>query len=159
MQVPEIRRARESSDFHDSSLIDLRVDPYSEVLSVVLSVPTNTGEERLWQLQFVGLLQLELRSMGNGRSPDSRVPPEIYDVYSDDESEEFQYWASRLALLEGQRPKDLKHVVLASSYLRGWDDREGLEGISIVCRSIEIGHAPSRYQGHEYSRPRIEGEP
>lgn len=71
----------------------------------------------------------------------------------DQDSDERQRWLKRLKAL-GVRG-DVFHVVFASSFLRGWGEREHLEGIQILCRSVEVSSAPSEFRGREYHRPMI----
>ena len=87
-------------------------------------------------------------------------PLEIYGIYYDYFSEERSRWIQRLLLL-GESEKEAKrvfHVVLASSFIRGWGKHEHLDGINIICRQVQIKAAPGQYRGMEYRRPRIESE-
>ena len=158
MRIPQILPPGEHDDFHDSSLIDVQLHPSLTELRVVLSTPNAQGREELWMITFGGLLRLEFETVGRGTGA-AMTPVEIYSVYSDSRSDELLRWRARLAALaSGARESpEVHHVVLASSFQRGWGERSGLEGIQIICRQFRIEPAPRDYRGSEYSRPRIEG--
>jgi len=152
--TPRIGAPGEVADFHDSSLIDVIVSPTLEEISVITSTPDEFGEEHLWRISFYGVMRVEFETVGDGVST-TETPLEISDIYVDVESAESGRWAKRaeeLGIADGFR-----HVVLASSFARGWGAREDLEGISIVCRGWEIDSAPNGYRGKKFGRPRIEG--
>lgn len=156
--TPEIE-GPDKHNFHDSSLIDFIVSPHLDTVKVVVSTPDDSLVQRLWLIEFGGVLRLEYETLGNGKDESYGTPHEIYDIYNDNLSAERQRWVKRLNLLGvGARDADnLYHIVLASSFMRGWGNNEHLEGINIICRSVTIMHAPKEYRGLEYSRHRIEG--
>lgn len=158
MDVPTIRSVSDNqSDFHDSSLIDLQLDPVKETVRVVLSTPDENDNQRLWLIEFKGVVRLEMETLGDGRA--GHVPPEIYDVFFVERGERYQRWITRLRDQLGDPEPIVYLVVLASSYLRGWGEREELEGIEIVCRGFRVRPAPRRFRGQEFSTPRIPGDP
>jgi hypothetical protein len=89
-----------------------------------------------WQIEFIGLLKFEFETLGVGIG--EQAPIEIYDIYSLEESEEISRWSQRLERLGDADPKRVKHIVLASSFYRGWGEREPLEGIELICRDVVI---------------------
>lgn len=88
------------------------------------------------------------------------APLEIYDIYHDDFSDERSRWIERLLALgeSQQEARRVFHIVLASSFFRGWGKHEHLEGINIICRQVQIKAAPGEYKGIEYQRRRIESD-
>lgn len=157
MQKPEIK-GPDCHDFHDSSLIDFLISPHLDSVSVVLSTPDEHSIESLWLVECKGVVRLEYETVGDGISHNARVPLEIYDVYIDHSSDEQQRWKERLKLLgdgTAGKPRRIFHVVLASSFIRGWGKNEYLEGINIICRSVSVRRAPPKYNNFKYSRPKI----
>jgi hypothetical protein len=147
-------------DFHDSSLIDFTVAPTLDRVSIVVSTPDENGIEHLWLIQLDGVLRLEYESLGLRSTQSPEAPVEIYDIYNDYFSEERSRWINRFRL-SGENPDEANrvfHIVLASSFIRGWGKNERLEGINIICRKVQIEVAPDEYSGMEYSRHRIESE-
>jgi hypothetical protein len=157
-RTPRIPALGEGDDFHDSSLIDIQLHPSLTELRVVLSTPNESGQENLWMLVLAGVLRLEFETVGSGqvRPP---APVEIYSVYRDPESEEFSRWKDRLPSVSStqREAEDVHHIVLASSFVRGWGKNVALEGIQVICRAFHVEPAPKDYRGSELSRPRIEG--
>jgi len=130
-----------------------------DALIIVVSTPDETDVQQLWQVTFTGLLRWELETVGSGAG--EMFPPEVYDIYHLEGSDEMKRWEQRLRFLEeGSRgsPKVL-HIVLASSLFQGWGDREYLDGIHIICRGYEIAPAPAKYAHLKYTRPTIDGAP
>jgi hypothetical protein len=159
--IPQISGPADGHDFHDSSLIDFWISPHLDVVEIVVSTPDEHSIERLWSIRCEGVLRLEYETLGDGSDLSHAPPIEVYDIYNDEESRERARWIDKLQILgvpKSQAGK-LYHLVLASSFLRGWGEREYLDGIHIICRKVTVEHAPSRYKGQEYSRPRIEGAP
>lgn len=154
MKIPRVEPVGESDDFHDSSLIDVALSPTLHELRVVLSTPNEEGVEELWLLTFRGLLRLEFETTGDGKAR-SAAPLEVYSVYTDPHSAEVKRWRLRWKPHDGT---DIKHVVLASSFQRGWGDRQSLEGIQVICREVEVLPAPRDYRGGEFTRPRIDAD-
>jgi hypothetical protein len=156
--MPQIALPGEHDDFHDSSLIDIQMHPSLMELRVVLSTPSQQRTEQLWMITFRGLLRFEFETVGGGRGV-PLAPLEIYSVYRETDSSELRRWRARLVALSPKEPEqpDVFHIVLASSFQRGWGEKSGLEGIQIICRQYYIESAPQDYRGSEYSRPRIEG--
>jgi len=155
MNKPEIKAPNEENDFHDSSLIDLIVDPSLAMVTIVTSTPDNFGSEQFWQIQFFGVLRVEYETVGDG-TEEQIAPVEIYAIYEDRASDEYRRWNDRARDIgiDGE----LHHIVLASSFIRGWGENESLEGITLVCRGWKINPASLKYKGKEFSRPRIEGD-
>ena len=158
MNYPTIK-GPDHHDFHDSSLIYFIVAPDLDRISVVVSAPDENLVEHMWLIEFDEVLRLEFESLGI-RSLQQEVPVEIYDIYDDYFSEERKRWIDRFRVLgeSEQRAKCVHHIVLASSSIRGWGERERIEGINILCRSFRIRPAPDTYKGREYRRCRIESE-
>lgn len=145
-------------DFHDSSLIDFIVAHTLDRVSIVISTPDENGVEHLWRIEFDAVLRLEYESLGVRSMHNDEAPVEIYDIYNDYFSEERGRWTKRLRQL-GESEDEAKrvfHIVLASSFIRGWGENEGLEGINIICRQVQVKPAPEEYKGMEYRRPRIQ---
>ena len=159
MNVPEIRPLGEPCDFDDSSLLFLGYVPETETVRVVLSTPDEWDHERLWEIQLSGVLRMDLESVGDGGTQHPDSPPEIYSVYLDDKDSERARWVRRLRETGAREPEQVHCVMLASSYLRGWGERENLEGIRIVCRQWTIGPAPAEFSGREFQRPKIPAGP
>lgn len=144
------------TDFHDSSLIDLCISPTLEQATIVVSTPDAAGIQKLWKITFTGLLRWEFETVGSGAG--ESYPAEVYDIYNYEGSDEMNRWRQRMADLneDTKGPSEVLHVVLASSFFRGWGEREELDGIHIICRGYRICPAPREYYGREYSRPIIE---
>lgn len=152
--IPRIGLPGKSADFHDSSLVDFIVNPTLEEIVVITSTPDESGIECLWRIRFYGVMRLEFETVGDGDNT-TGTPVDISDIYIDTRSVESVRWAKRADQLE--IADGIYHVVLASSFMRGWGAREDLEGISIFCRGWKVDTAPNNYRGREFSRPRIEG--
>lgn len=155
MKTPKIRPLGQKSEFHDSSLLHLSYLPDREMVRVVLSTPWPGDRESLWEIRLSGVLKLDFECLGDGTVIEGGVPPEIYDVYSEERGVERQRWVKRLRATGAPDPEGIQCVMFASSYLRGWGDREDLEGIRIVCRSWTIAPAPKEFAAAAYHRPRI----
>jgi hypothetical protein len=157
--TPKISGPGDSHDFHDSSLIDFSIGSHLDSVEIVVSTPDEKSIERLWLIKCEGVLRLEYETLGDGGGLSHLPPLEIYDIYNDETSTEKKRWAARLKKLgvKASEAEKVHHIVLASSFARGWADREYLEGINIICRRVSVKPAPSKYSGQEYSRPRIEG--
>jgi hypothetical protein len=158
--TPRIETSPEDGDFHDSSLIDLEVSPQLDHIRVIVSTPDEHGIERLWMITFTGVLRFEYETVGDGEPRATRVPIEIYAIYTDASAPEHQRWVARLIEVgvPKNRAKTVWHVVLASSFARTWDETRDLEGIRIVCRDVRVDPAPRDYEGSEFHRPVIEGD-
>ena len=159
MNFPTIK-GPDHHDFHDSSLIDFIVAPTLDRIKIVVSTPDENAIEHLWLIELSGVLRLEYESLGTHSIESDEAPLQIYDIYYDYFSDERRRWIERFLLL-GEREEEAKrvfHIVLASSFVRGWGKHEHLEGINIICRQVQIRPAPERYKGMEYQRPRIESE-
>lgn len=154
---PTIRPPGEDDDFHDSSLLAIHLHPSLEELHVVLSTPDADENERLWMIVFEGVLRFAFETSGNGRRPRD-FPVEIYSVYEKDGIER-QRWVDRLITLgeSFSTARSVRHIVLASSLIRGWGESAAIEGIQVVCRAVRIEPGPPDYKGFEFHRPRIEG--
>ena len=154
--LPTLKGPHDSRDFHDSSLIHLSYDPVKDVLEIVLSTPDPFDQQNLWMVELHGILRMEFESLGDGEKVGTgRTPPEIYDVYDDQFCDEHRRWIGRLNTLGIGIPENLHVVIFASSFLRGWGERQSLEGVLVVCRRVEIKPAAPEYSGQEFSRPRI----
>jgi hypothetical protein len=157
--IPKIS-GPDGHDFHDSSLIDFSINSHLDVIEIVVSTPDVNLVEGLWLIRCEGVLRLEYETLGDGSdSYNSKSPPlEIYEIYNDQTSDERSRWVDRLKILGVAKSEANKvyHLVLASSFARGWGERENMEGISIICRRVSVMPAPKEYDGLEYSRPRIE---
>ena len=152
--------SRGTDDFHDSSLIDISINPSLNTITATLSTPDEHGFQRLWTVRFSGVLRFEYEIRGDGLEATDN-PVEIYSIYSREEGAQWDRWRKRLQALGGGAIKDVKlfHVVLASSFASGWGDNEDLEGISVVCREVIVEPAPDEYVGREFSRPSIPAGP
>ena len=157
--IPRISGPNEDQDFHDSSLIDLQISPQLATIRVIVSTPDRSGTELLWVITCLGVLRFEYETVGEGDESEA-APLEIYAIYNDRNSEEYARWTARLRSMGAVRRTDEQvfHVVLASSFARGWGRNEGLEGLQIICRDIRVERAPADYRGHEFKRPRIEAD-
>lgn len=145
-KIPDVKDRR-NSPFHDSSLIDIEINPHLTRISIVISTPEPDRQERLWQIEFIGVLRFEYQTVGDG-SDESGPPLEIYDISDHRESEERRWWVDRLKTL-GESPTEAEkvhHIVLASSFIRGVDKRESLHGIEIICREANVSYAPGKYR-------------
>lgn len=151
--IPKIKGPKHH-DFHDSSLIDISVGPHLDSIKIVVSTP----DESLWLIDLGGVLRFEYETLGTGAEEEHNIPLEIYDIYIDEGSEEQNRWAQRLRVLgvDAKNSKKVFHVVLASSFVRGWGKNKESEGINIICRTVSVYPAPEHYHGAEYSRPTIE---
>jgi hypothetical protein len=156
VDMKPIIAAPQRHDFHDSSLLNLVISPTLDVLELILSTPNEVGEAENWLVRFVGLLKFDFETLGIGVG--GQFPIEIYDIYIDEESRELKKWKERLIALalDKNEVKKVAHVVLASSFYRGWEANDTKEGIEIICRSWEIERAPSEYDKLKYIRPYIE---
>lgn len=160
--IPKIA-GPDSHDFHDSSLIDFSISSHLDVIEIVVSTPDVNLVEGLWLIRCEGVLRLEYETLGDGNDLyNSKSPPlEIYEIYNDQTSDERSRWVERLKILDVAKSEANKvyHLVLASSFVCGWGERESMEGINIICRRVSVMPAPRKYSGSEYSRPRIEAAP
>lgn len=157
--IPRIRGPHEDADFHDSSLLDLQIKPQLNSIRAIVSTPDQRGVEHLWMLTFVGVLRFEYETVGEGTESDG-APLEIYTIYNDLQSDEHARWVRRLhdVGVPGHEAERVWHVVLASSFARGWGRNRRLEGLQIVCRDVRVERAPADYRGAEFRRPRIEAD-
>ena len=85
-KISDVRNIRES-EFHDSSLIDIEINSFLTRISIVVSTPDERRNERLWLIEFVGVLRFEYQTVGEG-TDESGSPIEVYEIYDDRESEE-----------------------------------------------------------------------
>lgn len=155
-KIPDIKGPKDTSDFHDSSLIHLSFDPCKDTINVILTTPDEWGNQQPFVIEMIGILRVEFETLGNGEiNIDEVPPPEIYDVYSDRENKEYIRWVKRLETLGVPNAEQIHNIILASSFLRGWGDREYLEGIQIICRRVEIKRAPKHYADIGYFRVQI----
>jgi len=163
IKVPEIRGPTEDSDFHDSSLVDLSISPQLDTIRIVVSTPDEHAVERLWTVACTGVLRLEFESLGSGEpiSCSNVAPLGSYTIYNDPVSDEQRRWAQRLEKLgvSSREARSVRHLVLASSFVCGWEEYESLEGVHIICRQVEVSPAPPIYKGMEFRQPRIEAGP
>lgn len=102
------------------------------------------------------MMRVEFETSIDVRLISKQAPIEIYDIFTDAQDDEVARWQQRLADL-GPSPSEAKCVTFASSSLRGWGDREKLEGLKVICTRLEVLSAPSDFRADLYSRPRIEG--
>jgi len=145
-KIPDVKDIR-NSPFHDSSLIDIEIDPHLTRISIVVSTPEPDRQERLWQIEFIGVLRFEYQTRGDG-SDGSGPPVEIYEIYEDRKSQERRWWVDRLKVL-GASPADAEkvhHIVLASSFISGVEKRESLQGMEVICRVANVSYAPGKYK-------------
>src|SRR5207249_4114128 len=99
--LPRIGPPGDEDYFHDSSLVDVQLDPSLSVLRVILSTPDQSGNEKLWMITLDGVLRLEFETSGKGDAP-SVAPLEVYSVY-EQEGDERQRWVDRLQQLGESR--------------------------------------------------------
>jgi hypothetical protein len=143
-----VRRLDPNISFHDSRLLEFNLSPRLDALTAVLQT---SSQQRVYSLHFGSVLRLEFETTGVGEYASNLS---IYEVYAIDDDEHAR-WTERLRLLADhdstvEIPTDygkVHHVILASSLLRGLGDRVDLEGISIVCRSIEIEDVTWQWPG------------
>ncbi len=155
-KIPEIKGPKDSNDFHDSSLIHLSFEPVKDTIDVVLSTPDEWDNQHLFLIKMSGILRVEFETLGTGDIFTDEVPPEIYDVYFNTESDEYNRWVKRLNTLEVANPEQLHHIIFASSFLQGWGERESIDGIEIICRRYEVMIAPDSFSSISvYPRLRI----
>lgn len=159
-QVPEIRGPMEDQEFHDSSLLDFQVAPQLNQVRIIVSTPDEHDVQQLWMITFYGVLRLEFETVGDGQSAAHAAPVEVYDIYDDVGSKEQRRWAERLRDLDvlDNDARKVRHIVLASSFMRGWGRNENMEGIQIICRDVRVEPAPRDYDGYQYRRPWIEAD-
>ncbi|MDH3976834.1 MAG: hypothetical protein OEV42_21440 [Deltaproteobacteria bacterium] len=155
MKKPNIG-APGSKDFHDSSLIKFEINPCLDQVSLIVSTPDEYSVQQVWMIKLIGVLRVEYETTGIGFGEE--FPLEIYDIYNCIDSEEFQRWNKRFHDLElNQKDRNkLCHIVLASSYYRGWGKNEKLDGIHIICRKWSVDFAPKKYEKYKYERPYID---
>lgn len=153
MIIPEIKTFLEKDDFHDSSLLDFIIDPGLSEISIIISTPDEFGAERIWQVDFFGVLRIEYESVGDG-TEEKNAPIEIYSIYENKKSDEYKRWNDRCQKIGVN--SELHHIVLASSFIRGWGEKEHLEGISLICRGWKVKYAPYKYEKEKYHRPKTE---
>lgn len=153
MIIPKIKVLGEGNDFHDSSLIDIKVESNLANIYLIISTPDNYNTQCLWQIKFFGVMRVEYETVGDGIDEDVS-PIEIYEIYENRESDEYYRWTERARNIG--ITEEIHHIVLASSFIRGWGKNENLEGITIVCQGWTIEPASPKYKGKEYYRPRIE---
>lgn len=137
-----IKPLTDEFNLHDSALMMLNISATIDRVHAVLYAPNATPDQggRFLALELDGVLRLEFETTSIG---EQTSPVDIYDVYVKDDRET-ERWKARLARLAlptrhreafvSDRYDDVFKVVLASSSYRGWDEREDLEGISVVCR-------------------------
>ena len=118
---------------HDSILVEFSVEPSLQKITVVLETLINE-KKSMWKLVFTGLLRLDFETLGNGEDDMHDCPIEIYDVYQDYSSKEYLRWKRKT----NPTHNDLYHIVLASSFIRGWGENESNEGINVICRNFDI---------------------
>ncbi len=150
---PTIGKAGENESFHDSSLIAFNYLPVEETLKVVLSTPNESDVQELWEIRLSGVLAIELETLGDGE-PVHCIPPEIYDVYDESSGTVAKRWETQLQKLGIKHP-NIHVITFASSYLRGWGEKNEMEGIRVACRKVTVEAASEEFGGNEYSRPRI----
>lgn len=161
MKAPRIVPPDGGTDFHDSSLIDIQVSPDLRTITVILSTPDELEVQHLWQLTFSRVLRFEYEHLGDGSPPALGQPIEVYDVYDHRDHPRRERWIQRLKLLDvsDREARNVRHIVLASSFFSGCVERDDVEGILIVCRDATVQPAPAQYKGSEFSRPWIPAAP
>jgi hypothetical protein len=145
-----------TKDFHDSSLINIGINPCLDQIELIVSTPDEYSIQHLWMIKLFGVLRFEYETTGIGFGEE--FPVEIYDIYNYSDSEEFKRWNERFVDLELSKKDQEKlcHIVLASSYYRGWGKNEELDGIHIICRKWSVDYAPKEYEDYRYERPYID---
>ena len=94
----------------------------------MVSTPDEDAVEHIWLFELGTVLRLEYESLGTRSIQSDEAPLEIYDIFYDYFSDERNRWIERFLLL-GEREEEAKrvfHVVLASSFVRGWGKHESL---------------------------------
>jgi hypothetical protein len=136
-------------NFHDSTLIKAVFADGLYQFQAIVYAP-NDGPDwdkgRFYQLSFLDVLRLELEVSGPQAYPG---PVEVYEIYLE-EGEEYHRWREWLA--KPDRP--IYHVMLASSFARGWGKNEALGGISVVCGAYEIEDVTSQWPDEHRVDPR-----
>ena len=145
-----VKAISEEIDFHDSSLIEIAISGDLNTATLTVYAPF---AGRSYAIILEGVLRFEFETTGSGKT---QFPISLYDIYLVQE-DEYQRWSRRLRVLES---RDLvqndatwsadtvdmvHHVMFASSSVRGIGDREELEGISVVCRHLQIVDVSNRY--------------
>lgn len=157
MRIPRIGGPN-CHNFHDSSLLEFELSPQLDEIICILSTPDEYNFQNIWQLSFSGVLRFEYEVTGEGIG--EAFPIEIYDIYKLEESDELNRWKKRLELLEipNDQVEKLNHIVLASSFYRGWGKNKDLEGINIICRDVTVCPAPAHFEKFKVKRPTIESD-
>lgn len=123
-------------DFHDSCLLNVDLSNLlNEITITVCEMYQGDYEHNKRKVTFSGVLRVEFEQTGIG-SHDS-YPIEIYEIYQCVDSPERLRWEKHLKELGVINPT-VFHIVLASSYYRGWGSKDYLEGINIVCTGYKI---------------------
>lgn len=157
-KTPRITDLETSHDFHDSSLISFEYDPINDCVKAILSTPNEWDELEAWQIIMEGILGFQMESLGDGNPNQNKIPPEVYDVYDHTKSPEITRCKERLAVLEFKNAT-VHHIIFASSFLRGWGKNEKMDGMSVICRRVEVVPAPAEFLKAGILRPRIPGAP
>ena len=140
VMMPRILEPSEGHDFHDSELIKLAISSDLLTVTVVVSTPHTSTLTKNWQIKCEGVLRLEYETLGEGEPNKFGAPIQIYDIYNDKKNPERKRWVERLKRLEiaTEQAEQIFHVVLASSFIRGWGKNEDIEGINIICRKVSV---------------------
>lgn len=156
MNIPRIGPP-DCHDFHDSRLLAIEIGPQLDEISVVVQTrPEARYSHSVWDITFHGLLRFAMETIGAGTGP--ACPLELNDIYVSLGSLQPERWKRRLVqlgLLESEAT-EVKHVVLANAFFRGWGEFEGSEGLDIICLGFDISPGPSRI-GRKYISTAIEG--
>lgn len=144
-------------DFHDSSLLDFRILPQLDEVVAVLSTSSASDFRGVWSIRLTGVLRVEYEMLGMGVGEE--FPIGVYDVYALEEGNQVERWRDRLLLLgaTADEARSVREVVFASSFYRGWGENEAIEGMSIVCRAVEVDRCLGDIAKRLYERPSIEG--
>ncbi len=135
MKIEELKDSN-GIGFHDSGLLSIDLsNVLNEIRIVVCDLYKGDYEHNKREITFSGVLRLEFEQISVG-ARDS-YPVEIYDIHECLDSPECLRWKERLEEL-GQDNPSVNHVILASSFYRGWGENERLEGISIICTDYTI---------------------
>lgn len=145
-----------TKEFHDSSLISFMINPCLDQIELVVSTPDKHSVHHVWLIKFFGILRIEYETTGIGYGEE--FPIEIYDIYDYNDSDEFMRWKKRFVDLDLSKEDQTKlcHIVLASSYYRGWGKNKELDGIHILCRKWSVDYASKKYENFKYERPYID---
>lgn len=149
-------------DFRDSSILEFNLSERLDSIRIALFAPNaHQGAGAVFRFTFNAVLKFQFETVGIGE-PETWI--ELHDVYILRE-EEWKRWKERLHLLStgdsfgNYSPlsrfgfTEVFHVVLEGVFYRGIEPTSKLEGIEIVCRSIEGEDVTEEWDIATFQRP------